>query len=400
MFSAARFLMGALAPKVWSAVVITSAVFAAPTDGDLPSRHNDAGPPPRLLLHPDTAVPLTSLINATLAPSIKWGFEGGMALRSCGAWHIFMTEMVGDPHWIATRLGHWTSPDGLCGWTRVGTVMEGSADTSGTDERSHLDAPMVVLNETTGRFELFYVAYWHGAPGCDDLASCNGSIWRSVSAKPGCTGIGGPYGIGSKILSKGPSGGAQGWEGDQSDDSISPPFRAPAGGWLAFYGGTSCLSNGSACVGRRLWQVGLISSQSLEGPWTRMSQGTNPVNDWSTVENPVVTELGDSVGGGWRYVAVFDLLDREVRGEIGISFSKDGINWSAYQALDVLQWSPWSKRARTPQGLVSLDVGSASGPSFRLYFTAYDYAVDGYWHASVGAVTVRAVLSAKVEHVV
>src|SRR5919199_331988 len=88
----------------------------------------------------------------------KYGFEGGRALKLGGAYHLFTSEMVGDPFWVKMRLAHWTSPDGLRR-RRPSTLLESSGDYTGTDPRAALWSPMPVYDEQNERWKLFYVAY-------------------------------------------------------------------------------------------------------------------------------------------------------------------------------------------------------------------------------------------------
>lgn len=307
-----------------------------------------------------------SLLNSSTPPAsaaLKYGFEGGMVDFMCGRWHLFATEMLGDPHWIDTDCAHWVSDDGLS-FERVGTLMKGSGNKNGTDERSHVDAPMVVFNASSGFYELFYVAYWHGVAGCD-ITSCNGSLWRAVSTVSGCSGIGGPYRDVGKVLQM--DSHHQDWEGDQGDDSISPPRQASDGSWVAFYGSSKEVSGSG-----RHWDVGLMNASSLAGPWQRLAVG-NPVLA-PTSENPVVTVLPASrVFDGWRYVAVFDQIHEEALGNIGVVWSKDMYNWSEIQSFNVhgnrsSGTQPWTKTARTPQGLA----WDPQRQLFRLYYTAWE----------------------------
>ncbi len=41
----------------------------------------------------------------------KYGFEGGRALKIGKTYHLITTEESGDPRYVKTRLGHWTSQD-------------------------------------------------------------------------------------------------------------------------------------------------------------------------------------------------------------------------------------------------------------------------------------------------
>ncbi|HEY4764107.1 MAG TPA: hypothetical protein VIH75_10560, partial [Candidatus Sulfotelmatobacter sp.] len=51
----------------------------------------------------------------------KYGFEGGRVLKLNGTYHLFTSEMMGDPHWVKMRLAHWVSQDRLH-WKRLATL--------------------------------------------------------------------------------------------------------------------------------------------------------------------------------------------------------------------------------------------------------------------------------------
>ena len=48
-------------------------------------------------------------IKSRGAEGNKYGFEGGRVLKLNGTYHLFTSEMVGDPHWVKMRLAHWVS---------------------------------------------------------------------------------------------------------------------------------------------------------------------------------------------------------------------------------------------------------------------------------------------------
>ena len=123
----------------------------------------------------------------------KYGFEGGRVLKIKGTYHLFTSEMVGDPHWVKMKLAHWTSQDRLH-WTRRATVAESSGDFTGKDPRAAIWSPLPVYDRAESRWNLFYVAY-QAAPDTPQqwLTNYEGRIWRAVSATSGEDGIDGPY---------------------------------------------------------------------------------------------------------------------------------------------------------------------------------------------------------------
>ena len=288
-------------------------------------------------------------IHTRGAEGNKYGFEGGRVVKLGATYHLFTSEMVGDPHWVKMRLAHWTSPD-RTQWTRIATLFESSGDFTGRDPRAALWSPMPVYDNEAGRWNLFYVAY-QAAPDTNREWRTNfeGRIWRAVSRRPGPEGIDGPYLDAGVILERGKD--SDPWEGLQGTDSFFP-YRA-AGRWYALYG-----SAHTEHLPISLWQVGLASAPDLVGPWTRCT-AINPLRlEPRFIENPIVTQVADA-----GYVAVYD---NHQPGEVGYAFSSDGVHWSSGRHLVVQSGSSvWASEVRTPLGLV--DEGNGS---FTLFYTA------------------------------
>ena len=279
----------------------------------------------------------------------KYGFEGGRVLKIKGTYHLFTSEMVGDPHWVKMRLAHWTSPDRLH-WTRVSTVAESSGDFTGRDERAALWSPLPVYDPKEGRWNLFYVAY-QAAPDTAErwLTNHEGRIWRAVSTTSGEDGIDGPYKDIGVVLQRGKD--SDPWEGLQGTDSFFPYQVGDR--WYALYG-----SAHTEKLPISLWQIGLATAPTLAGPWTRCTQFDPLKVEGRFIENPIVSQLGDAT-----YVAVYDT---DARNAVGYTFSNDGIHWSPGQHLMVQEGSNvWATEVRTPLGLI--DEGNGS---FTLFYTA------------------------------
>jgi hypothetical protein len=281
----------------------------------------------------------------------KYGFEGGTVLKVAGAYHLFTSEMVGDPEWVKMKLAHWVSRDRMH-WQRAGTLFESSGNFTGDDPRASLWAPMPVFDAKENRWNLFYVAY-RAAPDTPQEWRNNyeGQIWRAVSETAGEGGIGGPYRDAGIVLKPGPD--SDSWEGLQGTDSFFP-YRV-GGAWYGFYG-----SAHTEKLPITSWQVGLAKAADLPGPWTRCT-AMNPVAlDPRFVENPVVTRLADGT-----YVAVYD---NDRKNTIGYAFSADGVHWPAGQSLTVQEGSgTWARDVRTPLGLVPEGKGK-----FTLFYTGYE----------------------------
>jgi len=279
----------------------------------------------------------------------KYGFEGGRVLKIKGTYHLFTSEMVGDPHWVKMRLAHWTSPDRIH-WTRQATLRESSGDFTGKDTRAALWSPLPVFDPKSDRWNLFYVAY-QAKPDTSEqwLTNHEGRIWRAVSTVPGGDGIGGPYEDVGIILARGKD--SDSWEGLQGTDSFFPYQVGEH--WYAFYG-----SAHTEKLPLSLWQVGLAEAASLGGSWARRTE-LNPLKVESRfIENPIVSRLNDRT-----YVAVYDV---DVPHAIGYTLSNDGIHWSPGERLRVQRGTGmWATEIRTPLGLIA----EADG-RFTLFYTA------------------------------
>jgi len=288
-------------------------------------------------------------IQSQGAQGNKYGFEGGRVLKIKGKYHLFTSEMVGDPHWVKMKLAHWISSDRRH-WTRLSTVAESSGDFTGKDPRAALWSPLPVYDPREARWNLFYVAY-QAAPDTSDrwLTNHEGRIWRATSTVPGEDGIGGPYRDVGVILQRGPD--SDSWEGLQGTDSFFPYQVGDR--WFAIYGSahTERLPISS-------WQVGLAKAPQLTGSWTRCSEA-NPLKvEKRFIENPIVTYLGDGT-----FVAVYD---SDTPNAIGYTWSSDGIHWSEGKQLLVQEGDGvWATEVRTPLGLIP-----EGQNRFTLFYTA------------------------------
>jgi len=310
----------------------------------------------------------------------RYGFEGGRAVKVDDTYHLFTTEMVGDPMWVKTRFGHWTSQDRMS-WTRAGTVRESSGEYRGKDPRASLWSPLPVWDQGEGLWNLFYVAYRSmPSDGTRFLLNHAGEIWRAVSSVKGPEGIRGPFEDVGVVMRPGPD--SLPWEGLQGTDSFFP--WPVAGRWRAFYGSARTETKP---IGH--WLVGPAEAPSLAGPWRRVTEDNPAPMEAHFIENPIVTE----VPGGW--IAVYD---SETPDGIGWAWSSDGVRWSKGRGL-VLQPKPgeWAKDMRTPLGLVP-----EGGDRFTLFYTGFEQAPDwpriletgtGTSTCAVGMVEVRLEIS-------
>lgn len=337
--------MGSGIRRTGMIVVVNLALFLSVAGG---SAHQSAASGVELSVVRQCARPVLT-IESPGAEGNKYGFEGGRVVKEGGSYHLFTSEMVGDPHWVRMRLAHWTSRDREH-WQRVGTLFESSGDFTGKDPRAALWSPMPVFDVDADRWNLFYVAY-EASPDTTRawLTNHRGRIWRAVSQKAGREGIDGPWKDAGIVLE--PGAGSDRWEGLQGTDSFFP-YRA-RGRWYAFYG-----SAHTERLPISLWQVGLASAAKLSGPWTRCT-ASNPLRvEPRFIENPIVTELADGT-----YLAVYD---NHVPNEVGYTLSGDGVHWSSGRHLVVQSGRHiWATEVRTPLGLVE-----EGGGSFTLFYTA------------------------------
>jgi hypothetical protein len=320
---------------------------------------------PSLLLLPMLAAPLRPHLQliegqaATIANASSpgsrgnvHGYEDGSVRRVGNVTHMLVSELYGNPVWVAMRLAHWrtSAPAGDSGWQRVGTLqLDGAPMVSTANCSDKIDHTAALWSPVAfyegGSWFMTYVAY-------DCPRNIDGQIKLTKSTVAGPTGIGGPYasvpGVGP-LLARGAAGGnaSQPWEKQQGDDSFFPFHAPPAVAapqprrsqpsipaaaatatasppppppplLLAFYG--------SSPFGWP-WNVGLARSRSgqLRGPWERLA--SNPVLvDGSECENPVVLQVARPDG-----TPVLLMLHDWVlhgRSGFGMSWSVDGLSWA------------------------------------------------------------------------
>jgi predicted GH43/DUF377 family glycosyl hydrolase len=186
----------------------------------------------------------------------------------------------------------------------------------------------------------------------------------------GKKGIDGPYQDAGLIMEPGKD--SDPFEGLQGTDSFFPYLAGEK--YYAFYGSAQ-----TQHIPITLWQVGLASSDNIEGPWKRYSE-LNPVDlGISFTENPVVTRLDNGI-----YVAVVDAGYDSTglqRSAFGYFQSNDGIHWSKEKLCYIENKVPrWWSQMRTPLCLIKEDDGT-----YTVFHTAYDK--NGY--GSVGRLKVK-----------
>jgi len=198
----------------------------------------------------------------------------------------------------------------------------------------------------------------------------DGRIWIAESERPGEEGIGGPYSDIGVILKSDEE--KDPWEGLQGTDSFYPyQIEAPAASgagrmWYAFYGTCHTQKLPLEFLG-----VGLVTSDSLHGPWKRQTR-SNPVMIADRfIENPVVFRLGE------YYALVYDGGD-----SMGYAISRDGLAWSKGVPFDLER--TWEKRWRTPLCCIP-----EQDDTWTVYYTAYDSLVRSSRFGAVGRFRVR-----------
>lgn len=282
----------------------------------------------------------------------KYGFEGGCAFKLNNEYHIFITEMWGEPFMCKTRLAHWKSKDGIA-WVRAATLFESSGDFTGNDPHASLWSPVPTFDEKQNCWILTYVCY-RSKPNTPEkwFRNYDGIIAIAKSSVKGKKGIDGPY-TETSILMKPDT--AEPKFGLMGVESFFP-YKVN-GQWFAFYGSSPA------------WNA-LAKSNALTGPWERL-YGTDVVSRHT--ENPIVSKLPDG-----RYIVFFDGCGFYQK--FGYMVSSDGTHWSKPIIID-LENHPdkWWGLTRTPLGLIDEGKGN-----FILYFTAYNnnfYKIPGIWEA-------------------
>eukprot|EP01084_Bolivina_argentea_P187979 323685_1 len=328
-----------------------------------------------------------SLINGS-TPGLflnqsKYGVEGGQIIFINDTFYLLITEFTGDPLWVPSNLAIWSTKISTFpfGWKRTAQLYQsnGVVDCNQSDYRASLGSSITAaFDEQSNKWVLYYV----GFQSCNDseyFYNRNGRIFMAESIVFGINGILGPY-KDINIIMK-PDQNSQPWEGMQGVDSFSNPYFVN-GHFYAFYGSALTQDKGqSGCCNH---SVGMATSESLYGPWIRMPYpSVNPCSlciPNNQIEQPIVIKFSDGT-----YGLVFDALDHQNQGDVGYTFSVDGIIWNPNcgQLLTVNPPNdPHFGVARTPQGLVPIN---GSKTDFYLFFSGED---NGK-HESFGFAKVR-----------
>lgn len=293
---------------------------------------------------------------------IQGGFEGGRVVKVGDTYHMFPTERAGEKgvdyyyDRVKTKIGHWTSKDAIH-WKRESTIYQASGvyavtedDNPMNDRRSAIWSYMPVFNEKANKWYGYYLAYTVHKE--IEPNHSFGRIWRCESTVEGINGIGGPYKDMGIIMEPGLD--SQPWEGRQGVASFFPYKVGDK--YFGFYSGAYPFASWADYPKKsgKGWFVALAESKSLEGPWTRLNKGLEPIKTIHPqfVENPIVSQLPNGL-----YIAIFDGgpegWGHHLPNMIGYSLSKDGINWGEARYLPIeTKVDKWWDIMRTPLCLI------------------------------------------------
>ncbi|WP_140485505.1 hypothetical protein [Flavobacterium sp. GSA192] len=293
---------------------------------------------------------------------IQGGFEGGRVVKVGDTYHMFPTERAGEVgvemyyDRVKTKIGHWTSKDAIH-WKRESTILQASGtyaitedDNPMNDRRGAIWSYMPVFNKKANKWYGYYLAYTVHKEIQPNHSF--GRIWRCESTVEGINGIGGPYKDMGIIMEPGLD--SQPWEGRQGVASFFPYQVGEK--WFGFYSGAYPFETWADYPKNsgKGWFVALAESNSLEGPWTRLNKGLEPIKSIHPlfVENPIVSQLPNGL-----YIAIFDGgpdgWGHHLPNMMGYSLSKDGINWSEARYWPIeAKVGKWWDIMRTPLCLI------------------------------------------------
>lgn len=293
---------------------------------------------------------------------IQGGFEGGRVVKVGDTYHMFPTERAGEVgvemyyDRVKTKIGHWTSKDAIH-WKRESTILQASGtyaitedDNPMNDRRGAIWSYMPVFNKKTNKWYGYYLAYTVHKEIQPNHSF--GRIWRCESTVEGINGIAGPYKDIGIIMEPGLD--SQPWEGRQGVASFFPYQVGEK--YFGFYSGAYPFESWADYPKKsgKGWFVALAESNSLEGPWTRLNKGLEPIKSIHPVfvENPIVSQLPNGL-----YIAIFDGgpdgWGHHLPNMMGYSLSKDGVNWSEahYWPIET-KVAKWWDIMRTPLCLI------------------------------------------------
>ena len=338
-----------------------------------------------------------------------YGYENGYAIDINGVYHMLMTELWWDVMWNITgstlgsvpgRIGYWQSHDKGISWTRICTIVTGTA----TEE--YADYSHVKNNTWSSSW------YWdenaYGGRGCWNI------FWRGAQIfyYEGTEEIAGIYDLGALpwenyfettlanpvppagkwgFVDVGPERGSpltlvgdmQSW--DYGMDSFGNVYQGTDGRYYSFVGsGVPDMKNDEQWVNALLW-----SDDPLSGIWHRYENDTHPTFVYS--ENPYVFEYFNSQGQKVYFTVFDDLVNQK---SIGFGWSYNGFDWK-YDSIDLSGHADWSRdidlisTIRTPCCLLY----DGETDTYVIIFTAFGDVPAGRnphnIYASIGRVAVK-----------
>jgi len=305
-------------------------------------------------------------VNSTSFPGNKGGIEDGIVVRRAdGGFSMIGAEMYGDPHWVAMRLGVYTSTDALH-WEKSRTLRTSKGKFSG-EMHDATWGPFFLRNPVNDTWAISYVGYRCAANNASGwLDNFDGTIFMRYATAKGDAGLDSAFGEDggqgdafagdTKVIGPDDFNVDGPWphpcQGLQGTDSFYP-YQLNDGSWAAL-AGTSMQQRGwkPGQGGNGKWPVSLATAPTLDGPWTRY----NPTNkshpadapcvdiNGGGTENPIIQRRPDNEKG---FQMVYDDLHGEGRG-FGYAVSDDGINWA--KGINVAV----PGGTRTPFGLVPM----------------------------------------------
>ena len=294
----------------------------------------------------------------------RYGFEGGHVVKVDDQYYLFTCEVHGEPKVVKTRLAIWISQDGL-DFKRHSTLVEGSGDYTGQDDRASPWAPIPFYNDQQKCWQVFYVTY-RAEPdtSTETRRNIDGKIIELNSQTPGKEGICGPYIEKRTILQMDRD--SDWWEGLQGTDSFFP-FKTN-NGLLAFYGSNRYMHEAYELPHRKKWfGVGLVKHNAAEDKWERLYDYSPVLINHRFVENPIVQKIRSNHLPDITedcYLALYD----SAQGAFGYSFSTNGLEWSKEKTFDLGKQKPaWVSIPRTVLSVIPEDHGQ-----YAVYFTSFD----------------------------
>jgi len=278
---------------------------------------------------------------------VRYGNEGGEVIKDYkGVYHWFTSEQFGDPYWVANRITHWTSEDGIKWSKDISWKKEGNHDTTDMKPKSSYFDPTVVYDTVTASWYMFYVSYWYSRKFEFNRAQ----IYRCKAVNPGIDGLGGPY-----------------HDNDSDDVVVLEPLDKPQPYEASWVGDTrsgyGCASVSTPYKAGDWWYIiyaenMLARAKFLTDKFERIPEGKdNPITysrdpmDWDPnyligrvykkfyLENPVIYKIPPGSTAGGTYISLVGFYtDQSIgvtRQSYGYSTSYDGIHWSAFQPLTV-----------------------------------------------------------------